>query len=74
MGLYEAAGERDEEMKAKVNITLLPFRFPNFLSIDPSTNDRVAVGDLDIKTAEEYWDEMKRLWLIHVKERQIARK
>lgn len=63
----------------KIEVELLPFRFPNFIRVDlgekkNDANDRApgrSVGDLSDEQAEAYWDAMKTHWLQHVRSKRV---
>lgn len=60
-----------------IEVKIEPFRFPNYLRMeqfsvaDPrNLRDMFPVGYLTEEQAAAYWDELRPLWLEHVKNRQ----
>jgi quinol monooxygenase YgiN len=52
-----------------IYVNLAPFNFPNFLRIEEWQSESFPVAHLSQKQAAEYWDQLKPLWLEHVKKK-----
>jgi hypothetical protein len=52
-----------------IYVNLAPFMFPNFLRVEEWKADTFPVAHLSPQQAAEYWDELKPLWVAHVKKR-----
>jgi hypothetical protein len=60
-------------MELRVNAA--PFRPPNFVTITAlGSEGKLDVGHLSDENASAYWDDMKGVWLKHVKARRKALK
>lgn len=58
----------------KMEFTLLPFNFPNFIRVKelPTEGGLIDVGTFAPAEAEKYWDTMKSEWLAHIQRRRTS--
>ena len=59
-----------------VEAKIKPFRLPNFVTVhlanDPN-GTLLSVGRMTEAQAEEYWEDMKAIWLDHVARKRAMR-
>ena len=58
----------------KMEFTLLPFHFPNFIRVKElaDKDGMIDVATFSDREAEEYWKNMQAEWMAHIQRRRKA--